>query len=151
MEREIKRLTRVLPRLPEKWREEILLLVTSAQEMLEEMEDEAVPVSARYLVSCRLEDAWLRVSGIGHAAANWMVEGHLFVLEEWKPHRPLGGVDVPWLEQLASEREVLGSTIEERHIWFYERAVEQRGERAAPAVREYDPTEVPSYEFVWDD
>ena len=151
MAREINRLTRVLPRLPESWREEILFLVTTAQKVIEQMDDESVHVSERYALSCRLEDAWLKVSGVGHAASNWMVDGHLFVLEEWKAHRPLGAVDVPWLEQLAIEREVLGASIEERHNWFYERAMEQRGERAAPMVREYDPTEVPSYEFVWDE
>jgi len=151
LERDVERLAKVIPRLPSHWQEQMNALIVSATEMVELMGKSVVEPNERYKMSRRLEAAWLRVSGVGHAAQNWIVPGYLFFLREWAASPSLGCVDVPWLEGIAVERELMGIVIEERHTWFYEKAIEQRGERAATPVREYDPTEVPSYEFVWDE
>ena len=151
LQRDVARLAKVVPRLPSHWQDEMNTLIKSAKTMVALMEDDAVQTYDRYRMSRQLETAWLQVSGVGHAAQNWVVSGHLFFLKEWRSVPPIGCVDVPWLEGIAIERELLGLAIEGRHVWFYDQAIEQRGERAATPVREYDPTEVPSYEFVWDE
>ena len=150
--RDARRLQRVLPRLPEVWQQELQALL---DEVFTSGKGGVTPtvlsLSDRFELSRKLESAWLKVSGIGHASENWLVAGYLFFLRSWEPMKPVGGVDVAWLERLAAERSAIGEKIECRHLWFFDKAMEQRGEKSAPVIREYDPTEVPSYEFVWDE
>jgi len=153
LHRDGERLAKALPRLPAGVRKKLRPLIRDAYALAESGETLAEHEQERgqYELSLKLEGAWLEISSVGHARDTWIREGRLFSIHDWKGPTPLRGIDADWLEGLTVIREEFQLEAERRSVWFHTRAQERLGDPVGQLVREYDPTEAPSYEFVWDD
>ena len=150
--RDRERLARVLKRLPEQEREEVHHLLQRVTDFAGAI-PEGVEETGRngYELSLELEAAWLRVSDVGHAKDTWLRPGRLFSVFFWRGHGPFREIDPGWLKNLTEDREEFQLDRERRSLWFHDRAQERVGDIGGRAVREYDPTDTPSYEYIWED
>jgi len=126
-------------------------LIREAYALAEETLTDYRQGRAYYDLSLALEGAWLEISSVGHARDTWIREGRLFSIYDWKGPTPIRGIDADWLHGLTLAREEFQLDAERRSVWFHTRAQERVGDPIGQLVREYDPTEAPSYEYVWDD
>lgn len=152
LHRDGERLASALSRLPKAERKRVRELLKETYVLAEaegKLDGEACRLS--YEASLRLERLWLEVSFIGHAGDNWVEPGRLFLLSEWTKKHDLGILDETLLTRLCDDRRVFALEREAYALWFYNRSMERDGYGRSAPLREYDPTDVPSYEYVWDD